>query len=977
MECPRPERPTPNIDYTARDYATLRRLLLDRATLTTPGWVERHVPDLGVTLVEALAYVGDQISYQQDAVATEAYLDTARRRESVRRHVRLIDYAMHDGCNARAWVALDVDRPVTVEPAQLRFAAVDVSRVEPRERPELPTVISEEELDTLPPGTRHEIFEPVAPAGGGATSVELVPAHNTIRFWTWGDGECCLPAGATSATLRDVWEDGRADQPRGGGHDDNDHDHDHDHGDDDDCEPERSRQLKLRAGDVILIEEVMGPRTGAAADADPARRHAVRLTAVTPGVDRVYDQPVLEVTWDEADALPTSVCVSSRGGPECQELADVSVVRGNVLLVDHGRDLGRCDRPPEVIAVPPAQVPTPTCEQPDFGCADGVDEHPALAALHRLLAAARAGRPAAEEDIADLARAVGPDAVDRAGLLARDPAERQAAALETLLAQVTYPSWRRRFRPLLERSPVTQRVVYPGSGHVSGAQARLLATIAGRARARVDELWRRVRDRDDHDNGHDDHGHDHDDHGHDHDHDDRGHDDHGQDHDDHGHDHGDHGDGGRRRLRPSEVAELRDLFGDAVLAEVRLTERPTRALRELAARFDTLLAAKLRRLSALLTRARAGEVLAEGIAWEIRQTWGESYADGLSPGDPRLAGPAVAAVVQDPRSALPAVEVRGYLGDQPVGVWAPRRDLLSSGPRDRHLVGELTDTGRLALRFGDGTHGAPPPAGGELRVRYRVGNGVPGNVGADAIRHIVRCGGPVLGGVTAVRNPIPATGGTDPEAVDQVRQLAPLALRRERLRAVTAADYAELAGRVPGVSRAAARIRWTGAGDEVHVAVDPAGAAVAGPELVQAVADALERYRRIGHDLMVRPAILVPVEIALTVCVDPGFQRGNVRDAVRRALGPGMLPGGRLGFFHPDALTFGEPVRVSRLIAVAAAVPGVLSVQVTRLRRLFRPDDDELAAGLLTVGALEIAQLDNDPGRPENGLLTVTIGGGR
>ena len=43
-------------------------------------------------LVEALAYTADQLSYQQDAVATEAYLGTARRRVSIRRHARLMDY---------------------------------------------------------------------------------------------------------------------------------------------------------------------------------------------------------------------------------------------------------------------------------------------------------------------------------------------------------------------------------------------------------------------------------------------------------------------------------------------------------------------------------------------------------------------------------------------------------------------------------------------------------------------------------------------------------------------------------------------------------------------------------------------------------------------------------------------------------------------------------------------------------------------
>ena len=65
------------------------------------------MPYLGIALVELFAYAGDHLSYYQDAVGTEAYLDTARRRTSVRRHVRLVDYPMHDGCNARAWVCAE------------------------------------------------------------------------------------------------------------------------------------------------------------------------------------------------------------------------------------------------------------------------------------------------------------------------------------------------------------------------------------------------------------------------------------------------------------------------------------------------------------------------------------------------------------------------------------------------------------------------------------------------------------------------------------------------------------------------------------------------------------------------------------------------------------------------------------------------------------------------------------------------------
>ena len=68
----------PEINYLAKDYASFRQLILDRLALLIPAWKERHVPDLGIALVELLAYAGDYLSYYQDAVATEAYLDTAR-----------------------------------------------------------------------------------------------------------------------------------------------------------------------------------------------------------------------------------------------------------------------------------------------------------------------------------------------------------------------------------------------------------------------------------------------------------------------------------------------------------------------------------------------------------------------------------------------------------------------------------------------------------------------------------------------------------------------------------------------------------------------------------------------------------------------------------------------------------------------------------------------------------------------------------
>ena len=98
----------PVIDYMARDYASFRRLMLDRMGFLLPDWQERNPADMGVAIVELLAYVGDHLSYKQDAVATEAYLGTARKRVSLARHARLLDYPVSDGANARAWVQIQV-----------------------------------------------------------------------------------------------------------------------------------------------------------------------------------------------------------------------------------------------------------------------------------------------------------------------------------------------------------------------------------------------------------------------------------------------------------------------------------------------------------------------------------------------------------------------------------------------------------------------------------------------------------------------------------------------------------------------------------------------------------------------------------------------------------------------------------------------------------------------------------------------------
>ncbi len=672
-DCP-PEVPPPvTIDYLAKDYASFRRLMLDRVTTLVPGWTERSPADVGVALVEVLAYAADYLSYQQDALATEAYLGTARRRISVRRHARLVDYFMHDGCNARAWVQVQVHADGVALPAGTQLL----------------TALPGLDLAILRPSSTYDQALRLAPTIFETMhDAVLYGAHNTLGFYTWGATECCLPAGATAATLR--------------GHFPN-----------------------LHPGDVLILQEVRDPSTGLREDADPAHRYPVRLTAVTAGSDPLggrFTTPisdsavdVTEIAWADDDALPEPLCISAvadaaHGG---RPVPEVSVAVGNLVLADHGATL----RGEAVPLVPP------------------------------------------------------------------------------------------RFRAQLLGAPVTQAAPNPylaGAGHLPAS-------------------------------------------------------------------------------------------------------------------------------------ARAA------LVWDV--------ADALP----------AAGLDADPAA--------------PVPTWAPQRDLLASDRTATEFVVEVDDAGVANLRFGDGVeHGALPPAG-TLYATYRVGNGAAGNVGAGALHHVASDDGALLAQIDAIGNPLPASGGVDPEGIEQVRQAAPVAFRTQR-RAVTPADYAVAAQGDPEVQRAAATFRWTGSWRTVFISIDRVGGLPVDAAFEDRIRARLEAYRMAGYDVEVEGPIYVPLEIAMCVAVASGYRRADVRAALLAVFSDRLLPGGGRGVFHPDNFTFGQPVYLSPLYAAAQAVDGVAGVSISTFRRWNNPLSDATASGKLALGRLEIARLANDPDFPDRGVFALTLEGG-
>ncbi|MBL0011659.1 MAG: hypothetical protein IPP22_13205 [Nitrosomonas sp.] len=62
-------------------------------------------------------------------------------------------------------------------------------------------------------------------------------------------------------------------------------------------------------------------------------------------------------------------------------------------------------------------------------------------------------------------------------------------------------------------------------------------------------------------------------------------------------------------------------------------------------------------------------------------------------------------------------------------------------------------------------------------------------------------------------------------------------------------------------------------------------------------------------------------------------------------------------FFHPDNLTFGDDVYLSRIVAVAQSVQGIESVEVTKMLRFGELENNEIENGLLPLSPFEIGRL--------------------
>ncbi len=853
-ECPGEKHSIPEINYLAKDYASFKQLMLDRISALVPDWKERNIADAGIALVELLAYVGDYLSYQQDAIATEAYLGTARSRISIRRHARLVDYFMHNGCNARVWVQVKVNADITL-PLHTRLLT------HTEDQPEM--ILAFDQAMTR----ESEVFETMHTA-------KLFYEQNEFHFYTWCANECCLPKKTTHAILK--------------GHFPN-----------------------LKAGDVLVFTEVISPGTGKKEDADPSHRHAVRLTnAVT--IDREYifrwdnvpdnnenkneenklkeflkenykmyvthfeksldertisisngshsisiilndekrkateatlridkeeyvftaiiengrlniyhdkkltdplnGQPITQIEWHAKDALPFPFCISAEIDEEGNKknIENVSIALGNIVLADHGLTIDDLEALGEVPA-------------------------PKLSRVYLK------GDRCEDRKITKVPPRYNPHLKEK-NLTFAIPYN------EKFLFSINFEP---KYQHDLDRKNFSMGLQQQFANRIKFDNNKI--SIQG-----TTDEW-----------------------------------------------------------------SLSD--GEKVYIIRKEKEKKEKEILKI-------------------------------------YEWSESANETMN---------------NDVLKALPAIRLKSKSkpGDK-IDEWEPKCDLLESKDNDHHFVVETETDGTAYLRFGDCQHGSHPDQGAKFFAAYRRGNGKGGNIGANTIVQISGVALEISEAVIGVCNPLPGGGGIEAESIEDVKQKAPYAFRRQE-RAVTPEDYAEMAEKYPKVQQTAPTFRWTGSWHTVYATIDRMAGLPVDEDYKKKMREHLEKYRMAGHDIEIDGPRYVSMEIEMQVCVKPDYFKSDIKDALLEMFNNRDLPDGRRGVFHPDNFTFGQTVYLSPLFKAAQEIDGVAWVQITRFQRLGIDNNDALDAGKLILGRLEIARLDNDPNYPENGIIRFNMEGGK
>ncbi len=286
-----PAQSEPRIDYLSKDYASFRHQLIAAMMARVPNWQPTSEADLDMVLMDLFSAAADELSDFQDRVMNEAYLTSARKRVSLARHARLMDYHIHQGQQAVTWLAVKLAGGQHLEIA-----------LDPQGMP----------LETITFWTGHEKPDSDSQFFVSKGTCFMDALLNDIKLYPWDGVKPTLPCGTTSADLLlSLPTQANVEQVRD--------------------------WINDGSLTTLLVEEFKNPETGVEGVVNPQHRQVLHLNPNSQAKkDPIANAWYLQVSWEENDALTWNATFYKQFG-EALPAGDVTLFHGNLVMVYHGR----------------------------------------------------------------------------------------------------------------------------------------------------------------------------------------------------------------------------------------------------------------------------------------------------------------------------------------------------------------------------------------------------------------------------------------------------------------------------------------------------------------------------------------------------------------------------------------------------------------------------------------------------------------
>lgn len=282
-------------------------------------------------------------------------------------------------------------------------------------------------------------------------------------------------------------------------------------------------------------------------------------------------------------------------------------------------------------------------------------------------------------------------------------------------------------------------------------------------------------------------------------------------------------------------------------------------------------------------------------------------------------------------------------GQDPILPWNRVASLQQSGSSDQAWSGTVDANGVVTIHFGDGINGAVPPAGLNIYANYRVGGGTIGNLAANSIVDIAAA----ITGISISASSA-TTGGTSAETIDQIRTNAPRAFTTQQ-RAVTLADYGNLAMSLPIVSQAnAVANTYT----NITVYITGQGNTIPTQATLDTVTGFLQPLSLAGTVVTCTAATLVPINVGssgspVLIGCSSRYSPTSIQIQATQAI---------QNLFAPSNVQLGGRVTLSSVYSALYAIPGV---QYINIPLFVRSDATQSGAADILMRNFELATSGN------------------